>query len=258
MKKGIFKKGMVLLMSLAILGTGISLPKISAKAANTVTYSNASEIATCVFKGYNGGTYGPIIITQGTLTKNGTQKSVYLITLSGTELVSNQTTGYLTDALSGFNLKNKYYTNVVNTIRANIPANANLILAGHSLGGMIAQQVASNSTIKSNYNVLNTVCFGSPLLAAGTREGTVKRLGDKSDLVPYMSGSTINNTLWAIAGLNRENGGYGSDAYSAHVKSYLRADEWGRYDVTGTKYGNATLTLNLDTQHFYKSTTYVK
>ena len=225
--------------------------------SSTVTYSAASDICTYLYDGYNGGTKGPIIITKGLYKKGSTSKTVYLVTLSGTENVSNQTTGYLTDALSGFNLDNLYYANTVNTIVDNIPKNANLILAGHSLGGMICQQVASNSTIKSRYNVMNTVTFGSPLLAAGTREGTVKRLGDTSDIVPYLSGSLINNTVWAIAGLNRENGGYGTDVYHAHTESYLRSDVWGKYDITGTKNGGATLTLYLSTKTFYKSSTTV-
>ncbi len=225
--------------------------------AATVTYSNAAQICTYVYQGYNSGSKGPIIVTKGTYKKGSTTKTVYLVTMSGTEIVTGQSTGYYTDLLSGFNLNNAYQTNVVNVINNYIPKNSNLILAGHSLGGMIAQQVAANSTIKANYNVMNTVCFGSPLLAAGSREGVVKRLGDTSDAVPYLSGSLFNNTAWAIAGLQRENGGYGTDLLSAHTKSYLRSDVWGKYDITGTKNGGATITLDLSTQTYYYSPTSV-
>ncbi|MEE3459559.1 MAG: hypothetical protein VZQ75_06870 [Candidatus Faecousia sp.] len=224
-----------------------------ASATNTVTYTNATEIYTYVRDGYNQGSQGPISITKGTLKSGFSSKTVYLVTLSGTELVLNQSTGVLTDLLSGFNLNNVYYANTVNIIKANVPRNANLIIAGHSLGGMIAQQVAADSGIKSRYNVLNTVCFGSPLLAAGSREGTVRRLGDVSDPVPYLSGSLFNNTIWAIMGLNREDGGYGIRGITAHNQSYFRTDLWGRYDVTGTKYGSAKLILDLDTRVFYQS-----
>ncbi len=224
-----------------------------ASATNTVTYTNATEIYTYVRDGYNQGSQGPISITKGTLKSGFSSKTVYLVTLSGTELVLNQSTGVLTDLLSGFNLNNDYYANTVNIIKANVPKNANLIIAGHSLGGMIGQQVAADSGIKSRYNVLNTVCFGSPLLAAGSREGTVRRLGDVSDPVPYLSGSLFNNTIWAIMGLNREDGGYGIRGITAHNQSYFRTDLWGRYDVTGTKYGSAKLILDLDTRVFYQS-----
>lgn len=236
----------LLLVSMLISGS-------VASATNTVTYTNATEIYTYVRDGYNQGSQGPISITKGTLKSGLSSKTVYLVTLSGTELVLNQSTGVLTDLLSGFNLNNVYYANTVNIIKANVPKNANLIIAGHSLGGMIAQQVAADSGIKSRYNVLNTVCFGSPLLAAGSREGTVRRLGDVSDPVPYLSGSLFNNTIWAIMGLNREDGGYGIRGITAHNQSYFRTDLWGRYDVTGTKYGSAKLILDLDTRVFYQS-----
>ena len=217
------------------------------------TYTRADEIYTLVRDGYNGGVKGPISITRGTLKSGLSTKAVYLVTLSGTELVLNQSTEVITDLLSGFNLESAYYRNVVNVIRANVPKNANLILAGHSLGGMIAQQVAANSTIKSNYNVLNTVCFGSPLLAAGFREGTVRRLGDVSDPVPYLSGNLFVTPLRAILGLNREDGHYYLAPITAHNQSYSRADLWGKYDVTGTKYGGAKLTLDLSTRSFFQS-----
>ncbi len=221
-------------------------------AGNQKTYTNAAEIATFVSDGYNQGTKGPITITKGTLKSGWSTKTVYLVTLSGTELVFNQSTEYITDLFCGFNLNNSYYANVVSVIRNNVPKNANLVLAGHSLGGMVAQQVAADSTIKKNYNVLNTVTFGSPLLSLGTREGTVKRLGDTKDFVPALSVQSVTIPLWAYVGLNKENGGY-SNPITAHKESYKRADVWGSYDVTGTKYGGAKLTLDLNTRKFYQS-----
>ena len=134
-----------------------------------------------------------------------------------------------------------------------IDKNAKIYIAGHSLGGMVAQQLAADGTLKANYNIVNTLTFGSPLLAAGNREGTVIRLGDTSDIVPYASGSTINNTAWAIAGLNKESGGYGMNATAAHVQSYGRADVWGAYDAVGQKWGNAALDLDLSTQRWFQS-----
>lgn len=222
-------------------------------AAQTKQCTQANQIAEICYQGYNGGTYGPIVVTQGTLISGSSSKAVYLITLSGTELVENQSTGYWTDIKVGFNQNNAYLQNVVAVIKANIPAGSNLVLSGHSLGGMVAQQVAANSDIKSGYNVLNTVTFGSPVISAGSREGTVKRLGDTSDIVPYMSvtGAIINQ----VAGLNRESGGYGWGVVAAHTESYLRSDVWGAYDVVGVKNGSTQLHLNLDTQRYYQSPT---
>ncbi len=222
-----------------------------AYAASTKTYSSAPEIYQLVRDGYNGGEKGPISVVKGTLKSGWSSKTVYLVTLSGTELVFNQSTEAITDLLSGFNLQSPYYRNVVSVITKNIPRGANLVLAGHSLGGMIAQQVSADASIKANYNVLNVVCFGSPLLAAGFREGTIRRLGDVSDPVPYLSGNLFVTPLRAVLGLNREDGHYYLTPITAHNSSYSRADLWGKYDVTGTKYGSAKLTLDLSTRTFY-------
>jgi len=240
------------LVALALVGCG-SLNNASTR--SSVTYTTSPEVFEHCGLGYNEGQLGPITVTRGTLKSGSSSKTVYLIGLSGTELVEGQSTGVLTDLLSGFNLDSCYLQNVVAVIKENIPANANLVIAGHSLGGMIAQQVAANSEIKKGYNVLNTVTFGSPLLSAGSREGTVIRLGDTSDVVPYLSGSLFNNTIWAICGLNRENGGYGTDVMAAHCESYARSDVWGKYDVVGKKNGSAKLVLDLSTLTYYQSPT---
>lgn len=84
----------------------------------------------------------------------------------------------------------------------------------------------------------------------------------------FFKGATINTSqtavyqiprqrkeIWKIAGLQREDGGYGMDCYHAHVDSYLRSDKWGSYDVTGTKNSSATLTLDLSTQQYIASPT---
>ncbi len=229
------------------------------EAKQTVTFTNAAELARLVQLGYS---YrqpdGPISITKGTLkTKSWwtvTTKTVYVVCLSGTDLAFNQSTGIGTDLLAGFELDNCYIRNVRSAILEAVPKGANLIIAGHSLGGMVAQQAAADSTIKKNYNVLNTVTYGSPLIEGLSREGTVKRLGDTRDVVPYLSVSTFLNIIWQAAGLNKENGGYSAtQIVTAHIESYQRAAVWGAYDVTGTKNGNATLTLDFATTRFFES-----
>ncbi|MBR6321538.1 MAG: hypothetical protein IKR59_01600 [Lachnospiraceae bacterium] len=229
------------------------------EAKKTVTFTNAAELARLVQLGYS---YrqpdGPISITKGTLKTRSwwttTTKTVYVVCLSGTDLAFNQSTGIGTDLLVGFEQDNCYIRNVRSAILEAVPKGVNLIIAGHSLGGMVAQQAAADSTIKRNYNVLNTVTYGSPLIDGLSREGTVKRLGDTRDVVPYLSVSTFFNIIWQAAGLNREDGGYSAaEIITAHCESYQRAAVWGAYDVTGTKNGNATLTLDFSTTRFFES-----
>lgn len=233
----------------------------------TVTIENAAQMATLTKVGYaDYQTAGPISITEGRMTYNtywgSEDKEVYVVALSGTEtIVDNQTTTVKEDLLSGFELSNEYATNVKNAIIDRIPAGSNIILAGHSLGGMVAQQVAADKYIKDNYEVLNTVTFGSPLIKGFTREGMVKRLGDSSDKNTFYSISSVLNIVWQYAGVNHEDGGYNGDSPAAHCDSYLREDVWGNYDCAGEKRGSICgietgsrmLTLNFATTSFYTS-----
>lgn len=251
MKRSIKKKAMASILSLAVLAGSLGFSGITANAGTR--YNKAPNVYSIVGQGYNNGSRGPISITKGSLVRNNQWTPVYLVTLSGTEFVKNQSTGIWTDLLAGFNLNNAYIRNVVNVVNGNVPRGSNICFAGHSLGGMVAQQAAADGSLKANYNIINTLCYGSPLLAAGSREGDVKRLGDTADVVPYASGSTINNAAWAIAGLNRENGGYGRNAVAAHTQSYGRSDVWGNYDALGNKWGNAFFDLDLGTQRWFQS-----
>ena len=237
----------------------INAVQAQVNAGETVAFTNSAELARLVQLGYS---YrqpdGPISITKGVLTTKSwfrtTKKDVYVICLSGTDLAFNQSTGVWTDLLAGFEQNNCYIRNVKNAILNTVPKGANLVIAGHSLGGMVAQQAAADSAIKKNYNVLNTVTYGSPLISGLSREGTVKRLGDTRDVVPYLSVSTLLNVVWQAAGLNREDGGYNAlQVVTAHCESYQRAAVWGAYDVTGTKNGNASLTLDFSTTAFFAS-----
>lgn len=228
-----------------------------------VTYTNAAQLARLVKLGYSyNQADGPISITKAQLTYDTwswfhwktTTVDCYVVCLSGTDVdAEGQTTDWWTDFLSGFEFDNDYNKNARSVIYSTIPRGANIIFAGHSLGGMIAQQLASDSGIKSAYNVLNTVTFGSPLINGLKREGMVKRLGDTVDPVPYLSLSTFLNIVWQAAGLQREDGGYGVNIITAHKESYTRTDVWGDYDPCGEKNGSRRLTLDFSTTTFYHS-----
>lgn len=226
-----------------------------------VKYTQANQVAALVQLGYSSQTLnGPITITKGTLRYRDwfwwKTKDVYLVSCSGTDTnVQNQTTDWWTDLLVGFEQDNQYARNIKGAILASIPAGSNIIVTGHSLGGMVAQQISADKEIKNSYNVLNTVTFGSPLIDGFEREGMVKRLGDTSDIVPYASVSTLYNVVWQAAGLNREDGGYSvwDLNFSAHRFSYQRASVWGAYDPCGEKNTGRELTLDFSTTRFFKS-----
>lgn len=287
MKSGQIKRTISILL-VVIMMVGSTLTAFASsdplEAVETGNYTKVSDMAVFTFKGYNNGTLpspttmrglleytldtfvmgddynGPIGIVKGTLHQDGVNKPVYIVALSGTELIwSNytglQSTGAATDLLCGFNLSNPYIKAVVKVMNNNIPKGSDVLLYGHSLGGMIAQQAAADKTLKKNFNILNTCTFGSPSIKMlSFREGDVHRMCDKSDIVPVMSVYSLSIlAVFQYWGRERstEDGRYNSDWLAAHNESYLREDVWGNYDVLGVKGGNATLSFDAENAVYY-------
>ena len=99
---------------------------------STVSFRTSPDLFKYVMANYNGnaddgllGTWialqrtdedQPISIAEAILKdENGKKKPVYLVALSGTELVYGQSTGVITDLLSVFCLNSPYLRNVVKT-----------------------------------------------------------------------------------------------------------------------------------------------
>jgi len=197
----------------------------------------------------------PIAITEGTLTTSSGNQSVYLVSLTGTAIVANTATGIINDFEAGFDIEGAYVEDVKNAIFSYVPYGSKLVLAGHSLGGMVCQEIAADSDIKKYYNVINTVTFGSPLVGWLAREGVTQRLGDSSDVVPYLSVSSlfVVTLLWESLGLNVENGGYGDNLLAAHLDSYANVIEWTGWNAIGFKNETGYIVLNLSTRKQFRA-----
>lgn len=275
---------LALLMAFAIPFT--TLAAEDEQTSQDAAYTEAEQMAKFTIKGYNNGTLplpttifgllqytlqtfvmgddynGPIGMVQGTLVQNGVGTPVYIVALSGTELIWSSNTGLqgtevVSDMLCGFDLENAYSIAVRDAILEHVPANSNIVLYGHSLGGMVAQEIAADPQIKEGYNVLNTVTFGSPMIKLlGCREGIVRRLCDTSDIVPYLSVYTATPlVIEQVGGSERyeEDGGYNNSWLAAHNESYIRADVWGSYDALGEPDGNASISFNMDEVIYYEA-----
>lgn len=194
---------------------------------------------------------GAFSITKGDLVQGDTRTPIYLIAIHGTEgSAKGQAADTENDLKSGTDQDSVYLEDLLKVIRENIPKGSNLVFAGHSLGGMVAQQAAADETIKNDYNVVAVVAFGSPLLAKGKTEGQVNRLAASGDIVPYLSLETLKDFDAQISTRSREN--VASLPLISHVIGYWDDNAWKDYDALGVKGGNAVLEMDdSTTRHFY-------
>ncbi len=217
--------------------------------------SNINELSFLCTLSAVRGNVGPIGIVSATFESDGVSDDVYLITLGGTEFKDGQATDVQTDILAGLGKTNDYLKAIVNTVTAQIPKNSKLFITGLSLGGMVAQQVASEPEICNNYEIMNVMCIGSPLIInekSNLREGKIYRFEDAFDFVPKASIYTFNLTVMSKYAHERisEKSDYMQPVY-AHTFSYVESPVWKKYDVAGIKNGNSKLRFNADNITYY-------
>jgi hypothetical protein len=183
---------------------GQGKPNVSANQTGVAT--NAAHTAQLVAAGYNNGKWGPLSIVEADLTQGDQLQRVYLVTISGTELVNDkrsgqpQATNWVSNIKLAYGFENEALKNARKVLLREVPAGSKLILAGHSQGGMVAQKLAADPRITESYQVLNTVTFGAPLVALGHRQGTTKRIAAFGDPVPRLGSPDEASDLWAIFG----------------------------------------------------------
>ena len=221
---------------------------------------DASDLARFAYGGYfSSGSPGPISIVEARVNRGDGPEDVTLVGLAGTDVArvrdSDQAVGVREDVLVGLGSSNNaYFREAKAAILANVEPGGAVVLTGHSLGGMVAQQLAADPELKDQYDITNTVTFGSPLIRPGQREGEVQRLGDAGDPVPQLSVEGMLLPAWRDFGLNREVSEYSTQGIvAAHNESYLDDRVWGRYDALGDRGGSATLTYDPSEVRFYEA-----
>ena len=216
---------------------------------------SSAALARFVYQGYSRfGNEGPITMAQAELsTRPGRTESVTLVGLSGLDLPrsrdEDQGVGIKESLIVGFGSDdNAYFREAKEAILDNVAEGSTIVLAGHSLGGMVAQQLAADDELQDRYDIRNTVTFGSPLIRPGQREGTVTRIGDAGDPVPLLSLEGTLFFLWNLLGLNRELTEYSTQGIlAAHNDSYVDGEAWRGWDALGREGGRATLSVDPDT-----------
>lgn len=186
-----------------------------------------------------------VSVYDATLYADGkTGESVYYIVCKGldfTEFDPSQPRSYancIRVALSDEN--NSYVKTIAKIVKTNIPEGSKLVFVGHSLGGMVIQQAIAREEIKDKYEILYTLSIGSPyILTSGTKEGTLRRMVDRLDPVPYLSIPLLANPCIGGACLETS-----FQTPLVHFRSYEKGSCWAKYDALGNKNGNAYVVLH--------------
>lgn len=236
------KKITAVLMTVLCL---ISLFAFSAGAAqkDTVTCSVLNDTSDFIFDGGS----GEITVTPASLYVDGQKKDVYITAVMGMCFDMKKANNIPACVLSAFNLKSKYYKIVKAAVTDNVPEGSTLLVLGHSLGGMIAQQLICDKDITAAYDIYGAVTIGSPYIMtkASRREGTLTRFADVSDNVPKLSPALLFNRK-NHKNAAFEDGGYDGDNDKAHNRSYRDAEVWKKYDALGRLNGTSYFTYSPD------------
>ena len=187
----------------------------------------------------------PVRIAPVRLTLNGETSDAYLICMLGVKDNDKQVNSGKNLFSAAFNRDNSYSEFVKSLVFEKIPEGSKLLFAGHSLGGMVAQHLRQDADLIEKYDIVNVMSAGSPLILTNKpTEGSLNRLADKWDAVPFMSPATLLCPLKQIGTAHREDGGYFFKPDGAHNLSYLRPEIWGGYDALGNPGCDAVIEID--------------
>ncbi len=187
---------------------------------------------------------GCFSITKGDLKENGKKCDIYLIASHGLEgSAFGQNADLESCIAAGMEQSSAYLTQFMKVIKANVPKGANIIFAGHSLGGMISQQAAANKSMQKRYNILHVITWGSPVLCLGQIEGQLHRNCAAGDVVPLLSIYTLEDSGAQLKDRNREEADV-IPVIQSHVEGYNDKNAWKDYDAIGVKGGKAVLKMD--------------
>lgn len=174
-------------------------------------------------------------------SKDAEAREVYVVSLRGTDQSwdKNDVLGIPVCLRSFLNLKNIYFEAVKKAIFDTVPNGSPLVLAGHSLGGMILQQISADREINEKYLILNLLTIGSPFVKVSGRICPFHRVADKADIIPWLGFSVKANLITHKPVF--KNNGYFGNPLGAHTDSYRDSDSWREYDCFGIYKGGHTI-----------------
>lgn len=188
----------------------------------------------------------PYKIKKGVLSIPGCEDmKVWLVALRGTNGSMDKTDplGMPVCIRSACGKNNIFFSLVKEAIKKEIPAGDNVMFIGHSLGGMVCQQLGADEELKSTYRLLNVLTFGSPYVPFRGSKCTLHRMLEKADIIPLVCSPAFAGNYF-LGNAVHEGGGYYFNFLGAHCDSYEHSPVWRKYDCFGIENGGRTLTLD--------------
>lgn len=180
-------------------------------------------------------------IRKGILYEYGTNaREVYCIFLRGTNqsMDPSDILSLPTCVKSSIGYKNNYIETVKKAVLDEVPLGSYIMLIGHSLGGMVAQQFIADKEMLKSYKLLNALTIGSPYVIGLSHGCPLHRVADRADVISMLSLPLLSNML--IGHIRTESGGYYFNVLGAHCDSYRHSSVWEDYDVFGVPNGKRT------------------
>ncbi|RKT02849.1 lipase (class 3) [Streptomyces sp. 3211.6] len=133
-----------------------------------------------------------LVLLRRVACADGAERYVLLLPGTSFALLSNSTPQDLIGAFDGCLRTDTTYTRAVKKLlrRAGVPAGSELMLVGHSLGGLTAMNLAADPDVASEYRVTHVVTLGSPIDNKRPADHTTRvvSLVNKHDVIPMLDG----------------------------------------------------------------------
>ncbi|MET9885672.1 hypothetical protein ABZZ20_21550 [Streptomyces sp. NPDC006430] len=133
-----------------------------------------------------------LVLLRRVACADGAVRHVLLLPGTSFGLLSNSTPQDLVGAFDGLLRTDTTYTRAAKKLlqRAGVPAGSELMIVGHSLGGLTAMNLAADVEVASSYRVTHVVTLGSPIDSKRSADPTTQviSLVNKHDVIPMLDG----------------------------------------------------------------------